>query len=252
MKKYRFIILLIAIAAAIFASSYIPEPVPAEDFSFEHGGYTTSCAIILTLFLVSMTFSFINGRLNLSPLAKVLLFMGLGVLAFFGLAWLIIKLCGGIISTLWGIGAPVIVIAVSLWLYFHFRKRAGDKVSSNSVRRSATGSGEIKFDFKVLYSSLALLLCIGVIALLCDEPTHYLLLPMAFATLAIVLWKVFRWRGWMLVGILAVVLYVLKYCIPEYISFATDKFWPSMALTLLYLGITVPLADLYCRKEKTI
>lgn len=252
MKKYRFIILIIAIAAAIFASGYIQEPVPADQLTFENGGYTTSCAIVLGLFIISTVLSFISGRLNLSPTAKVLLWLLVGVLVFVGLAWLIIELTAGVISWLWGIGAPVIVVGVSMWLYFRFRKRAGDKVSSNAVRKSATGSGEIKFDFKVLYSSLALLLVIGFIALLCGAPTHYLLVPMAFATLGIVLWRICRWRGWMLIGAVAVVLYVAKYCIPEYISFATDKFWPSMALTLLYLGVVVPLADLYCRQEKTI
>ncbi len=252
MKKYRFIILLIAIAAAIFASGYVPKPVQADKLTFASGGYATCCAVILGLFIVSMVLSFTNGRLQVSPLAKVLLWMGFGVALFIGIAWGIIKLTAGVISWLLGIGAPVIVVALSLWIYFIFRKKAGDKVSSGSIRRSATGSGEIKFDFKVLYSSMALLLVIGAVALIIGQPTHYLILPAAFAVLSIVLWKLFGWRGFMLIGVITTVLYIAKYCIPEYISFATDKFWPSLALTLLYLGLIVPLADLYCRKEKLI
>ena len=252
MKKFRFILLMIALVAAVVASSYLPEPIPAERMNFSSSGYSTSCALVLGLFVLSMVLSCASGRLSMSPLSKLLLIMGVGVLFLVGMAFLIIKLTAGAITWLWGVGAPVIVIGLSLWLYFHYRKRAGEKASSGSVRRSASGSGEIKFDFKVLYSSMALLLVVALIALLAGAPTHYLVLPLAFATLATLLWKVSGWRGFLLLGVITTVLYIVKYCIPAYISFTTDKFWPSMALTLLYLGLIVPLSDLYCRKEQSI
>lgn len=252
MRKYRLIILLVALAAAVLASGYVPQPVKAESLTFASGGYTTACALILGIFAISMILSFTSGRLTASPWAKVLLWMGLLALIFFGVAFLIIKVTAGLISWLWGIGAPVIVVGLSIWAYFHFRRKAGEKVSSNSVRKSAAGSGQIKFDFRVLYSSMSLLLAIGIIALVVGAPTHYLVVPLAFAVLAIALWKVAKWRGFMLIGAVTIVLYIAKYCIPEYISFASDKFWPSLALTLLYMGLILPLSDLYCRKETLI
>lgn len=253
MKRFRIIILLVALAAAIFCAGYIPQTkTSVDDLTIADGGYMTSCAVILAIFCISFCLSLISGKLQMSPLGKLLLWMGAGVLILFGITYLIIKLTAGVITWLWGIGAPVIVAGLFIWLYFRFRRIAGDKAAANSVRKSAAGSGEIKFDFRVLYASMALLLVISIIALIVGQPSAYMMLPLAFASLSILLWRLFKWRGFNLIGVITIVLYVVKYCIPAYISFTSDRFWPSLVLTLLYLGLVVPLSDLYCRRESSI
>ena len=165
---------------------------------------------------------------------------------------LIIRLTAGVISWLWGIGAPVIVVALFLWLYSRYRKISGDKAAEVSVRKSAYGAGEIRFAFRVVFASMGILLFTGLLALIFGQPSHYLFMPLALSALSILLWKLLKWRGFMLIGALTVVLYVLLYCVPGYISFTPGNYWPSLALTLLYLGLIVPLSDLYCRKESSI
>ena len=99
---------------------------------------------------------------------------------------------------------------------------------------------------------MGVLLLSGIIALVVGEPSHYLFVPLAFSTLAVLLWRLLKWRGFMLIGALTIVLYVLRYCVPAHVSFTSGNYWPSLALTLLYLGLVVPLSDLYCRKESSI
>lgn len=253
MKRFRIVILLVALVAAIFCAGYIPQSkASVGELTVKDGGYMTSCAVILAIFCISFCLSLLSGKLQISPLGKLLLWMGVGVLLLFGITYLIIKLTAGVISWLWGVGAPVIVAGLFIWLYFRYRRIAGEKAAVSSVRKSAAGVGEIKFDFRVLYSSMSLLLIISIIALIVGQPSAYMMLPLAFASLSILLWRLFKWRGFNLIGVITIVLYVVKYCIPAYISFSSDKFWPSLVLTLLYLGLIVPLSDLYCRKESSI
>jgi len=253
MKKFRIVILIVALIAAVFSAGYLPQAEkPVEQLTLADGGYMTSCAVILAIFCISFCLSLIGGKLQMSPFSRLLVGMGAVVLLLIGVTYLIIKVTAGVISWLWGIGAPVIVAALFVWLYFRYRRIYGNQAAANSVRKSASGVGEIKFAFRVLYASMALLLIISVIALIVGQPTAYMMLPLAFASLSILLWRLLKWRGFNLIGAVTIVLYVVKYCIPAYISFSQDKFWPSLVLTLLYLGLIVPLSDLYCRKESGI
>ncbi|MBQ7576323.1 MAG: hypothetical protein IJT26_07310 [Bacteroidales bacterium] len=254
MKKYRWIILLVTMAAAIAAAGYIPETQKIEtaQMTTSNVGYLVSCAVAFSLFCVVFCLALLGGRLQMRPLLSLFLWMALAVLILVGVAVLIIRLTAGVISWLWGIGAPVVVIALFLWLYFRYRKISGDKAAETSVRKSASGAGEIRFSFRVLFASMGILLLTGIIALIVGQPSHYLFVPLSFATLAILLWRLLKWRGFMLIGALTIVLYVLRYCVPDQISFTAGNYWPSLALTLLYLGLVVPLSDLYCRKESSI
>ena len=49
---------------------------------------------------------------------RVFLWIAAAGLLLVGVAFLIIRLTAGVISWLWGIGAPVVVIGLFLWLYF--------------------------------------------------------------------------------------------------------------------------------------
>ena len=254
MKRYRWIILILALVATLFAAGYLPDThkVETAQLTSANGAYITTCAVTFSLFCVVLCLALLGGRLQMKPLMRVFLLMLAAVLLLIGIAFLIIRLTAGVISWLWAIGAPVVVIALFAWLYFHYRKIAGDKAAETSVRKSAFGAGEIRFAFRVLFASMGILLVTGIVALIVGQPSHYLFAPVAFATLALLLWRLLKWRGFMLIGTLTIVLYVLRYCVPAYISFTAGNYWPSLALTLLYLGLVVPLSDLYCRKESSI
>ena len=241
-------------AAVIAAAGYLPgnPKVETEQLTSANTAYVTSCAVVFSLFCVVFCLALLGGRLQIQPFVRVLLLMAAAVLLLLGFAFLIIRLTAGVISWLWGIGPPVVVIALFLWLYFRYRKIAGDKSAEVSVRRSAHGAGEIRFAFRVLFASMGVILLCGIIALIAGRPSHYLFVPLAFATISILLWRLLKWRGFMLAGVLTIVLYVLRYCVPAHISFTAGNYWPSLALTLLYLALVVPLSDLYCRKEGSI
>lgn len=254
MKKYRWIVLLLALVAIFFTSGHLPagQKLEVSQMTSSNGIYITSCAVIFALFCVVFCLALLGGRLQTAPLMRVFLWIAAASLLLLGIAFLIIRLTAGVISWLWGIGPPVVVALLFLWLYFRFRKIAGDKSAESSVRKSAVVVGQTRFSFRVLFASAGTLLLIGAIALFVGQPSHYLFLPLAFATLAILLWRLLKWRGFMLIGVLAILLYVLRYCIPTYISFSAENYWPSLVLTLLYLGLAVPLSDLYCRRESSI
>ena len=254
MKRYRWIILLLGMVATLFAAGYLPDSQKVEvaQMNSSNAVYLTSCAVVFSLFCVVFCLALLGGRLQIRPLMRVFLWIAAAGLLLVGVAFLIIRLTAGVISWLWGIGAPVVVIGLFLWLYFRFRKISGDKAAETSVRKSAYGAGEVRFGFRVLFASMGVVLITGIIALAVGQPSHYLFVPLAFATLSILLWRLLKWRAFMLFGALTILLYVLRYCVPEHISFTAGNYWPSLALTLLYLGMIVPLSDLYCRKESSI
>ena len=250
MKKFRWIILLLLMVAMVPVAQKLSAGEPfAEAFSFRNGLYILGCALTLALFCVAFTFSVLRGRIVLPPLFHLTLLFALWVLIVFGVAWLLVRFAAGIVGMAAYIGAPVLIVALFLLFFFSGRRKAVRTASAGSVRRSAHASAAVKYDYRVLFSALIVMLVVGVVALCTGNPTHTLFLPVAAASLAFLLWRLLQWRGFLLLGFLAVELCALVYCVPMAAGGAPGAFWRVALLTLLYASVLAPLGDLYSTKE---
>ena len=250
MKKFRWIILLLLMVAMVPVARKLSAGEPfTEAFSFRNGLYILGCALTLALFCVAFTFSVIRGRIALPPLFHLTLISALWVLIVFGVAWLLVRFAAGIVGLAAYIGAPVLIVALYLLFFFRGRRSAVRTASAGSVRRSAHSSAAVKYDYRVLFSALLILLVVGLAALCTGHHTHTLFIPVAAASLSFLLWRLLQWRGFLLLGFLAVELSALVYCVPIALHGEPGAFWRMAVLTLLYLSVLVPLGDLYSTKE---
>lgn len=250
MKKFRWIILLLLTVALVPIAQKLIAGVPAiEAFSLRNGLYMLFCALSLALFCVAFTFSVIRGRIIVGPVFRSALISALWVLILFGVGWLLVRYAAGIIGMVAYIAAPVLIAAIYLPLYFRGRRRAIRNASASAVRRSAHSTAAVKYNYRLLFSALTVLLVFGIVALCLGEKTHYLFFPVAAASLAFLLWRLLSWRGFLLLGFLAVELCALVYCVPMATGAASADFWRIVVLSLLYLSVLVPLGGLYCTKE---
>ena len=250
MKKFRWIILLLLMVAMVPVAQKLPagESV-AEAFSLRNGLYILGCALTLALFCLAFTFSVIRGRIVLSPVFHLTLISALWVVIVFGVAWLLVRFAAGIVGMAAFIGAPVLIVALYLLFFFRGRRKAIRTASASAVRRSAHASAAVKYDYRVLFSALIVMLVVGIVALCTRESSHLLFIPISAASLAFLLWRLIGWRGFLLLGFLGVELCALLWCVPMATSGAPGAFWRVLVLTLLYLSILAPLGDLYCTKE---
>ncbi|MBR4212962.1 MAG: hypothetical protein IKR82_03260 [Bacteroidales bacterium] len=250
MKRFRWILLLLLMVALVPVAQKLIAGVPAaEAFSLRNGLYILICALSLAVFCVAFTFSVIRGRILVAPVLHLTLLSALWVLIVFGVAWLLVRFAAGIVGMVAYIGAPVLILAVYLPFYYRGRRKAVRNASVSAVRRSAHTTAAVKYNYRLLFSALLVLLLGGVVALCTGEATHYLFFPVAAASLSFLLWRLLSWRGFLLLGFLAVELCALVYCVPLASGVASADFWRIAVLTLLYLSVLVPLGDLYCTKE---
>ena len=250
MKRFRWIILLLLMVAMVpVAQKLSAGESLVEAFSFRNGLYILGCALTLALFCVAFTFSVIRGRIVLSPVFHLTLLSALWVVIVFGVAWLLVRFAAGFVGLVAYIGAPVLIVGLYLLFFFRGRRKAIQTASSAAVRRSAHSSAAVKYDYRVLFSALLILLVVGIVALCTGNPTHALFMPLAAASLGFLLWRLAGWRGFLLLAFLAVELAALVFWIPAVTSGMPGGFWRMAVLTLLYMSVLTPLADLYCAKE---
>ncbi len=223
---------------------------PAVDNQMSHSGYMTFAFIVFGLLAIALIFSMLGGNIALGTLFGMTIRILIGTLLVFGIGYLIVRLTMGVVGIVWYFFAPLVVLAVFLYFYNRGRNSTRRKAASTSVRKSAADNAAARYDFMVLFASLLAMLVWTIVALITGNPSHYLVVPMAAVCLSILLLKFTRWRIWPLLAVLTVVLYTLLYCVPASFNPAAGWFWEAMILTVLYLGLAVPMSNLYLRKQQ--
>lgn len=230
-------------------STVAPLRRPSVQRFFSGSAYLYVCGVVLLTFLLMFVFASISGRIMMVPS----LVYGLVLFALFwlmlGIGLLAVKLASGILGLAVHIGAPALIAVVYLAIFFILKRRSVTMIAANSVRRSASSAGAVKFDMKVLYGAMAAVIVISAIALIAGEPSYYLTVPFACACVGVLLWRLLKLRIFLLLGFLAIELFVLIFCIPVIQSGENVTFWRVLALSLLYLNLIVPIGDLYCHRD---
>ena len=260
-RNYRYIFLALAAAAAV-AWSCVAIANPLDTWMgltpmLAKGPTILIDSIIFAMFCIVMTFAIISKRATFrSIFGKVLTLFAwaFAVAAVAALAFYFTKFKA---PSWMAIVCVALAAAGLVAVYLNGRTKAGRKSSSTAIRRSAVGSGQLKYCYSVLYASLFLIVLsdIGVFVGAClTSVAPVVFMSTAVVLLALILWRVTKWRGILLPAIA----YALMSMLLEIYGFAKGQVDYSTALingmsTVIISGaLIIALSDLYLHKENNI
>lgn len=283
MRKIRpYILIVVAIAIFALAGYYIPKPVPVtpeasltEIFKgydiigkyLSSGLYALCSAITLMFVCIVVCISVIKGRVRSSALGRsilyIFLFSILLSIAGYLTSWITALVKGydyRIFHTLpsfknelsLSCGAVLLVLAATLLVYLRRRRIERDRVSESSIRKSASSSGAVKFDFRFLCADLVVSLIFAAVAYIFAIPNYFLLIPIFAVCASLILWRILNWRGLLMVGIVTILLSIIGFGYTAIFAISVGGIGIIVPVVFLLFVMLLPICDIYCRKEKNI
>ena len=228
-------------------------------FNFTRIGYVIVNVVIFLLFLLVFGLEGVRGRLNARKVfSKSLAFLG-AALGCLSLGTFISYICSAVagvpfrlFGTLQGImfdnTAMIISIAamfiLSVVFYMIARAKAVRK-SAGSMRQSASLNAARNHAYNVLYGVLALMFILSVVLLLTLGENMMFFIPLAFATLGMVLYHLTNLRLWIPVAMTLILLHAFSFYYALSMALTIGALGVVMMLVFLVLVLLIPLADIY-------
>ena len=142
------------------------------------------------------------------------------------------------------IAMMVLMIAVCALVYIARRAKA-IRSASGSMRANAGLNAVRSHAFNALYGSLALVFLLSVVLLIALGENMMFLIPLAFATLAMILYHLTNLRVWLLAAIVLILLHALSFYYALAMALTIGALGAVMMLAFFDVMILIPLADLY-------
>lgn len=228
-------------------------------FNFSKTGYTIVNCVIFLIFLLLFALEGVRGRIKASKVFKnslVVLLVGVGILAFGELVAYVCSLIAGAkfkpFGTVQGIGfdniamvvATVVIFAVTVLVYIVQRSKAVRQVSG-SMRANAAVNAASKHAYNVLYGTLALMLVLSIALLLAIGENLMFLIPLTFATMAMVLYHMTSLKVWMVLAVGMTLLHAFSFYFALSMALTIGAYGAVAMLAFFDLMVLIPLADLY-------
>jgi hypothetical protein len=228
-------------------------------FNFSKIGYTIVSVVIFVLFLLLFGIEGVRGRIKATKvLAKSAAVLGFALVALIA-GELVALVCGKIagvafkpFGVMQGIGfdnaamvaSVVLMVIVSIVVYMSARAKAV-RATSGSMRASASLNAAKNHAFNALYGSLALVFILGVVALIALGENMMFLIPLAFATVAMILYHLTNLRIWLVAAVGLILLHALSFYFALSMALTIGALGAVMMLAFFDVMILIPLADLY-------
>ena len=233
-------------------------------FNFSKLGYKIVNAAIFLLFLLLFGLEGVRGRLNARKVfVKSLVVLGsaLGVLISGVLISYICSTAAGIkfklMGTLQGIMydnaamiASIAVMTLLTALIYVLVRRKAVRSTSVSMRQSAPMTAARNHAYTVLYGTLALMFVLSVILLFALGENMMFLIPLAFATFAMVLYHLTNLKAWLPVGIALILLHAFSFYYALSMALTIGALGVVMMLVFLVVILIIPMADIYMMPNK--
>ncbi|MBO7191918.1 MAG: M20/M25/M40 family metallo-hydrolase [Bacteroidales bacterium] len=228
-------------------------------FNFSKGGYVILNVIVCLIFLLLFALEGVRGRIKAAKVFKMsvfVLFIGIGVLAFGELVAYLCSLGAGAKFKPFGIvvgvsfdnaamiASTVLLASISVLVYVAMRKKAVRQVSG-SMRANAAVNAASKYAYNVLYGTLALMFVLSVALLSTISENLMFLIPLAFATGAMVLYHLTSLKAWMVLSIGLILLHAYSFLYALSMALTIGAYGAVAMLAFFDLMVLIPLADLY-------
>ena len=228
-------------------------------FNFSKIVYVIINVLIFLLFFAVFALEGVRGRLKAVKVFKtsgLILATALGVLAAGVLAsWLCCLFAGaqfkpfGVIHGVQFDNVAMIVLTVLMVAavaYFYWKGRGkAVRGAMNSMRSSAVISAASHYAYNIMYATLSLMFFLSAVLLIALGENLMFMVPMAFATLGIFLYKLTSLRFWLLAAIFATLLHAFSFLWALTMALTIGAFGAVMMLAFIDLMMLIPMADLY-------
>ena len=228
-------------------------------FNFSKGQYVVLNVVVCVLFLLLFGLEGVRGRIKASKVFKVsvsVLFIGIGILAFGELVAYVCSMIAGAKFKPFGIvqgisfdniamiAATVMIAAVSVLVYVAMRKKAVRHVAG-SMRASAAVNAASRHAYNILYGTLALMLVLTVALLATIGENLMFLIPLTFATLAMMLYHMTSLKAWLVLAAGLILLHAFSFYFALAMALTIGAYGAVAMLAFFDLMVLIPLADLY-------
>lgn len=263
------------------ALTYLTEPVysdrdyfKAEDdttnftipvlglFNFTKGQYKVLNIIVFVLFLLAFALDGIRGRLkamNVFKTSLAVLGTAVGVLVLGEVIAYLCALISGAKFKLFGvihgvsfdnvamIVSTVLLAAACVLVYISGRRKAVRKVAG-SMRASAASNAVVRHADNILYGTLTLMFVLSAVLLFTLGENLMFLIPLTFATAALILYRLTSLKVWMLAAIVLILLHAFSFLYALAMALTIGAYGAVAMIAFCDLMVLIPLADLYLKK----
>lgn len=228
-------------------------------FNFSKAQYKVLNVIIFILFLLVFGFEGVRGRLKASKVFKssmIILGTAVGVLVLGELVAYLCALISGAKFKLFGvmhgvsfdnvamIVSVVLMAAACVAVYMKGRAKAIRNVSG-SMRASAVTNAVAKHAGNILYGTLALMFILSSVLLFTLGENLMFLIPLTFATGAMILYRATSLKLWIPCAIALILLHAFSFLYALAMALTIGAFGAVAMLAFCDLMVLIPLADLY-------
>lgn len=228
------------------------------------GVYKVINAVIFLLFALFFAMEGVRGRVKAASIFKsscIILFVAIGVLAFGELVAYLSALAAGAyfkpFGVIQGIQADniimivmtVLLVAASVFIYLN-SKGTVVRQKSGSMRASAALNAATGYSLEVLYGTLALMTLLSAVLVFTLGENLMFLIPLAFATSALILWRLTSLKVWLLAAIVLILLHAFSFLFALAMALTIGAYGAVAMLAFLDLMVLIPLADLYLMPER--
>lgn len=228
-------------------------------FNFSKGMYKVINVVIFVLFLLVFALEGVRGRLKASKVFKtsaIVFGVAVLVLALGELVAYLSALVAGakfkFFGVIHGIGFDNVVMIVSTVLlaaacvavYMNGRGKAVRK-ASGSMRANAASNAAAKFAGNQLYGTLALMFILSAVLLFALGENLMFLIPFAFATVAMILYRLTSIKFWILCAIFLILLHAFSFLYALAMALTIGAFGAVAMLAFCDFMVLIPLADMY-------
>ena len=228
-------------------------------FNFSKGMYKVINVVIFVLFLLVFALEGVRGRLKAAKVFKTsALVLGMAVLVLvLGelVAYLSALIAGAnfkLFGTIHGItfdniamiASIVLLAAASVAVYMNGRTKAVRK-TSGSMRANAASNAAAKYAGNILFGSLALMLVLSAALLFAIGENLMFLIPLAFATVAVILYRLTSLKIWLPCAIALILLHAFSFLYALAMALTIGAFGAVAMLAFFDIMVLIPLADMY-------
>ena len=228
-------------------------------FNFSKGEYKVVNVIVFLIFLLSLGFEGVRGRLKAMTVFRnslIVLAAAVGVLAVGELVAYVSALIAGANFKLFGViqgvsfdniamlVTTVLVAAATVLVYVAGRKKA-ERKTAGSMRASAAHNAVARYASNVLYGSLALLLVFSAVLLFTLGENMMFFITLAFATAGIVLYRLTSLKLWLVLAVAVILLHAFSFLHALAMALTIGAFGAVAMLAFCNLMVLIPMADLY-------
>lgn len=228
-------------------------------FNFSKGMYKVVNVIVFVLFLLSLGFEGLRGRLKAAKVFKtslVVLGAAVGVLLLGELAAYLSALIAGaqfkLFGVIHGIGfdnvamivLTALIAVVSVLAYVSGRSRAV-RNASGSMRTSAASNAVARHASTILYGTLSLMFLLSAVLLFALGENLMFFVPLAFASAGLILYRLTSLRLWLLLAIGLILLHAFSFLYALAMALTIGAFGAVAMLAFCDIMVLIPMADLY-------